>query len=223
MVSSNFSSTDVFAYEEYNSLLDAEYREYYGEDHNIMYFLDYIERVQNDRVQERVAINKLSGLNRLYLIVSRSTASASELVINGLRPYMGTENVVLIGETTYGKNVGSFLIYERDEEKQKTNNWGMLPIVFKLSNKLHFSDYGDGFLTDVDIHETNDLFDMKPLGDTEELLLATTIDKIFGISKTRKNNTEAKFEIVGSAIDRTPARKNMFKMYDRKNNLPGRD
>jgi hypothetical protein len=42
--------------------------------------------------------------------------------------------VVLIGETTYGKNVGSMTIYETDAEKQKTNKWGMQPIVAKLAN-----------------------------------------------------------------------------------------
>ena len=215
---SGLSSTDIFGYTEYNSYLHSHWSVSDGANYNVMYFLDEIVRAPNDKTP----INKLSGLNRLYLIVSGQTASASELLINGLRPYMGAENVVLVGETTFGKNVGSFLLYERDSEKQKTNNWGMLPIVFKLSNKLHFSNYSNGFEPDVDIHETDDLLYMKPLGDTEELLLATTLDMISGISKMRKQDIGVKFEIVGSAIDRMPARKNMY-IYDRKNSLFGRD
>ena len=42
----------------------------------------------------------LTGLNRVIVITSPSTASASELVINALKPFT---NVVLIGGTTYGK------------------------------------------------------------------------------------------------------------------------
>ena len=43
----------------------------------------------------------------LIVITSRASASASELVINGLRPFMP---VVLIGDATYGKPVGQYLI-----------------------------------------------------------------------------------------------------------------
>jgi hypothetical protein len=49
------------------------------------------------------AINSLN-LNKIYILTSKSTASASELVINGLKPYI---NVVQIGDVTTGKNVGS--------------------------------------------------------------------------------------------------------------------
>ena len=45
------------------------------------------------------------NLNKLYVITSTFTASASEAVINCLRPYMGDDNVVVIGETTVGKPV----------------------------------------------------------------------------------------------------------------------
>jgi C-terminal processing protease CtpA/Prc len=46
----------------------------------------------------------IEGLSRVFVITSGATASASELLINGLRPFM---QVVLIGETTYGKPFGS--------------------------------------------------------------------------------------------------------------------
>jgi C-terminal processing protease CtpA/Prc len=45
----------------------------------------------------------LSGLTRVFVITSPQTASASELVINGLKPFL---KVVLIGATTYGKPYG---------------------------------------------------------------------------------------------------------------------
>ena len=47
-------------------------------------------------------INSLN-LNKVYIITSNRSASASELVINGLSPYI---DVVQVGDNTYGKNVG---------------------------------------------------------------------------------------------------------------------
>ena len=40
------------------------------------------------------------NLNKIYILTSQYTASASEAIINGLKPYMGDENVILIGEQT---------------------------------------------------------------------------------------------------------------------------
>jgi carboxyl-terminal processing protease len=45
----------------------------------------------------------IEGLSRVFVITSGGTASASELLINGLRPFM---RVVLIGDRTYGKPYG---------------------------------------------------------------------------------------------------------------------
>ncbi|MEJ6022515.1 S41 family peptidase [Ramlibacter sp. PS4R-6] len=45
----------------------------------------------------------IPSLSRVFVIASGSTASASELVINGLKPFL---NVVTVGETTYGKPYG---------------------------------------------------------------------------------------------------------------------
>lgn len=73
----------------------------------------------------QVKFNKQGSLNlsRVFFIVTGSTASASELTINNLRPYM---NVQLIGNTTYGKPVGFFDIdigkYEMFTPEFETKN-----------------------------------------------------------------------------------------------------
>ena len=196
-------STDILGYDEYNTLLTSLLPKDYG----VNYFLDHIVRSQGDRILEVVPINKLSGLTRVYMIVSHQSASASELLINCLRPYM---DVFLIGETTRGKNVGSWLI---DDEDDPYNDWGMLPIVFKISNSKGYSDYADGLEPDSkEMHEFFDLEDlyMKQLGDTEELLLAETLDMIFGKQTLRRQNTGVKHEIIGSSGDRFPVRNNMY-------------
>ena len=46
------------------------------------------------------------GLTRVFFLVTRNSASASELAIHGLVPYLGDTNVITIGTATHGKNVG---------------------------------------------------------------------------------------------------------------------
>lgn len=87
---------------------------------------------QNTSYKGEVLKNSLSGINKVAVIVSSGTASASEMVINSLTPYV---EVVLIGETTYGKPVG---MNSKDICDQT-----IVPITFKYANS---QDYGDFFL-----------------------------------------------------------------------------
>jgi len=76
-------------------------------------------------------------------------------------------NVILIGEHTYGKNVGSFTI----TDNAKRWNYGLQPITFKILNSLEQSDYGtvNGFLPDYAL--TDDVLPYKLLGDPTETYL----------------------------------------------------
>lgn len=120
---------------------------------------------------------------RIYVLTSSRTASASELIINALKPFM---EVFLIGETTYGKNVGSISLYEKNDPK---NTWGMQPIVVKVYNSLNQSDYGTGFVPDV-IHPDNGLF-LYPLGDPREALLSKAIGQITGTATMGRSDDSA--------------------------------
>lgn len=73
------------------------------------------------------------ALSRLIAITSRSSASASELVINSLTPFMP---VVTIGDFTYGKPVGQYLINFCDKV--------IAPVSFSLRNANDQGDYFDG-------------------------------------------------------------------------------
>ncbi|MGC4036655.1 MAG: S41 family peptidase [Chitinophagaceae bacterium] len=86
-----------------------------------------------------VYFKKAGGVNlsRVFFIVSNSTASASELTINNLRPYM---DVKLIGDTTYGKPVGFFPITISD--------FDIYPISFRTINSVGSADYYSGFAPD---------------------------------------------------------------------------
>jgi hypothetical protein len=108
--------------------------------------------------------SNIGSLSRVFFLTSTGTASASELIINNLKPFM---NVILIGEHTYGKNVGSFTI----TDNAKRWNYGLQPITFKILNALDQSDYGtvNGFLPDYAV--TDDVLPYKLLGDPTETYL----------------------------------------------------
>jgi len=135
--------------------------------------------------------DQLSG--RVYILTGSRTASASELIINGLNPYM---DIFLIGDVTYGKNVGSISIYD---ENDRQNTWGMQPIVVKVYNSLNQSDYSHGFSPDVE-NKDNDLF-IYPLGDTREELLSKAIEKITGIPSPGRKALVEKKEVIGHSLD----------------------
>jgi C-terminal processing protease CtpA/Prc len=113
------------------------------------------------------------NLNTLYVLTSEASASASELIINCLSPYM---KVVLIGTQTEGKNVGS-ITYKNEEL-----NWELRPIVCKIYNSENKSDYVNGFTPHYKIDESSDMgIDyFLEFGNPDELLLNKALQLISG-------------------------------------------
>ncbi|WP_157273976.1 S41 family peptidase [Pedobacter sp. BAL39] len=81
---------------------------------------------------------KLTTVKDVCFLVNGNTASASELLINVLRPYFP---VKLLGSTTLGKPVGSFGI--------KIENYSLFMISFLIRNAKGSSDYFDGMQADI--------------------------------------------------------------------------
>ena len=77
------------------------------------------------------------NLERLFVITTRSSASASELVINSLRPFMP---VIFIGDTSYGKPVGQYGLRFCDKI--------LYPVAFSIKNANLEGDYFDGIALD---------------------------------------------------------------------------
>ncbi|MBP1666579.1 MAG: hypothetical protein H6Q23_1439 [Bacteroidetes bacterium] len=75
------------------------------------------------------------AVKKLVVITSRSTASASEAVMNGLYPKI---TVVSVGDTTEGKPVGM-------NSRPCGNKYLFMPITFKTVNSLNQGDYFEGF------------------------------------------------------------------------------
>jgi carboxyl-terminal processing protease len=155
------SSKEFYKYR-WNSLIQAYWESRSdGQANLIGYFLDNPSNIGND----------LSSPT-LYVLTGSRSASASELIINGLAPYM---DVVLIGEKTVGKNVGSIPF---EDKKNDENPYGILPIVFEIANSLGDSNYGNGFAPNYAADDFT--FPMRELGDRNEPLLATALSVIGG-------------------------------------------
>ncbi|MFI0428026.1 S41 family peptidase [Mariniflexile sp. HMF6888] len=140
----------------------------------------------NDNKIDTEAINRLNTLNRLYVLTSHSTASASEMVINGLKPYMNA--VKIVGTTTYGKNVGSITLYDAPTKNytdrasaNPSHTYAMQPIVFQIFNKNGESDYTQGFVPDIEVKEHEYWNNILPFGDENEVVLKAALDDIRGI------------------------------------------
>ncbi len=123
------------------------------------------------------AINSLN-LTTIYVIVSDQTASASELIINCLKPYI---DVKLVGSETVGKQVASITLYDSDDYTRNGPNfnashtWAMQPIVLEIQNKDGQNE-PNGFTAEVQIAE--DYNNLGILGEPTEPLLARTIQYI---------------------------------------------
>jgi carboxyl-terminal processing protease len=81
----------------------------------------------------------LTTVSSVVFIVSGNTASASELTINSLKPYV---NVKLVGTKSYGKPVGFFPI-------RLENRYEVYYSMFSSKNSLGQGDYYDGFTPDI--------------------------------------------------------------------------
>lgn len=88
------------------------------------------------------------NLDHVFFIVSRNTASASELTLNNLKPYM---DVLLVGDTTYGKPVGfiDFNISVYDSTGAKKYLADLYAINFATQNANGEGGYFEGIPPDV--------------------------------------------------------------------------
>ncbi|MDT0554715.1 S41 family peptidase [Patiriisocius hiemis] len=133
----------------------------------------------NTTISNGDPINSLN-LNSVYVITSGSTASASELTINSLDPYI---TVNQIGTATAGKYQASFLLYDAPapnfsrSQANPNHTYAMLPLVFKTANVNGNTDYDDGLFPDVELAE--DYTNLGVLGNENEPLLAAALNEIF--------------------------------------------
>ena len=123
------------------------------------------------------------NLNKVYILTGSQTASASEAVINGLIPYMGAENVILIGTKTEGKNVAM------SSFKNEAHGLTLWPVIAYVSNANNEGEYSEGFEPTYKLDE-NTISQWYPLGNPEEYLLKNTISLIITGTLSDESTTE---------------------------------
>ena len=192
MITGQFDG-QLFAREQWNSKAQA-------------YFL-----ANNPTRLENKFVSGLNGLNltKVYVLTSKSSASASELVINCLKPYI---QVVQIGDVTAGKNVGSITLYDSPTfaktDVNKSHKYAMQPIVLKIVNKNGVGDYTAGITPDHELFEDMEMLGV--LGDGDEKLLNKAITLITGSGRMTNQPTEVKQRDLTDSKALQPLRSEMY-------------
>ena len=138
------------------------------------------------------------GLSKMYILTGYRTASASELTICGLEPYM---DVILVGDSTYGKYTASITIrpenwYTQESEYADFKNWGLQPVVIRFANSLGLTNFKDGFVPDFLVSDA--LLPAYPLGELTEPLLKKAVENITGetITEAKKAKPPLEFDVI---------------------------
>jgi C-terminal processing protease CtpA/Prc len=197
-------NTKIFSKMQLNSALQSYYVTTYGAESLNDYFTNTIAKTDK---MPATSINSL-GLNQVYFITSSETASASELLINGLKPYM---SVIQVGVNTTGKYTGSFTVKDYIDNKGTVNpnhTWVMQPITFKNSNSQNVSDYVNGLTPDISVREYAS--ELYPFCDPNEPLLKACLDNIMG-SKSAAIQRGPDLQRFKSSDDFSPLGRNMVR------------
>lgn len=182
LIHKNFDPTGEFIKYEFNSnFRDA--------------ILTYRELIGPDNVNAVLANNL--GLQRVFLLATSESASASELLINNLRPFLGDANVIHIGDTTAGKDDASITISNGSPrfKQNKAHDWAIQPIVLKYFNRDGVGNFQSGLAPRYLVHET---IPFAPMGSNQDPLIAKALslidpstqamfNKMMSIQRTQKS------------------------------------
>lgn len=131
------------------------------------------EKASNDSVHRFVAMAQSVAPTRIAFIGTGSTASASEMVINGMIPYLGS-NMALIGTNTFGKPVGQVAIDRASCDDR------IRVVAFATGNATNNTNYYNGLAGSVSTscRAADDV--TLPLGDVREASVAQAVSFITG-------------------------------------------
>ncbi len=206
MITGQFKG-ELFTQEQWNSKLQKEI----GNSHPDWLFNNFVDEIvnkdRNDNIILQEPINSLN-LNKVHIIITGGSASASELIINGLNPYL---NVIKVGTKSSGKYTASITLYDSSDFGRDGANprhkYAMQPIVLEEVNKLGENDK-DGFDPDILLEE--DLANLGELGEDDEPLLRTTMNDILGIAPKFSQTKGMEYETISNSRLHTILKDNMF-------------
>lgn len=197
MILNSSYAGETFFTEQYNSDIQAQILAQDPEFLVNPFVNEMIKRNTSGEVVFQQTINHV-GLDKVYILTTRSTASASELVINGLNPYI---DVVQIGTRTIGKYQASITVYDSDDFRRENANpnhtYAMQPLIYKSINANGFTDFDAGLEPNLQIAEN--FGNLGVLGDVDEPYLAAAINEILSSGRSMMLQSEPSYmEIIGS-------------------------
>ena len=143
-------------------------------------YMDYFKKQGDDMDSYFIpGIPVNLNLNRVFVLATGATASASEATISGLLPYM---DVVTIGDATYGKYCGAALLYPMDNKGNKDleiGNWLLSLVVYKFVNAEGYTEFKDGIPADYVVDDSGLLQGIQ-LGDAADPLVAKALEIMGG-------------------------------------------
>ena len=147
------------------------------------------------------------NMNRVFILTTRSSASASELVINCLNPYI---NVIHVGTTTYGKYQASVTLYDSEnftnQNVNPSHNYALQPLVLKTLNVNGDTDYFNGINPDYEFEER--AYNLGEIGDLNEPMLNYTLNLID--SRIQTNDIPERIGLIGDNFNFEFLNKEMY-------------
>ena len=164
----------ISGYHSFNRKQAAKLLKETGNEEDILYF-----------PTKNVIGNNNVGLRKIYCIITGRSASASESLINTLSSYI---EVITVGSTSTGKNVGSY------QCKDNRYEWQLQPVTFYYYNKEHKTVPETGIIPNIPVSE-NGIGVWYNLGDTREMLLNAALRHITGGSQMRSSVDYGKIQL----------------------------
>lgn len=147
------------------------------------------------------AINSL-GLNKIYILATGASASASEGIINGLAPYI---EVIHIGENTVGKTQASSIFYDSDNFGRQGANpahtYAIQPLIANGVNKDLESVPGTGLVPAIGFEYEERPLNLGVLGNENEPMLAIALADIENATGKRNLIKEKPVLLTKSEMD----------------------
>jgi C-terminal processing protease CtpA/Prc len=166
MITGQFTGQVLLKYQ-WHSQMQAWMSEHYPEN---------LQRYFVTTMADGTPINHLNA-DEVVFVTTKSSASASESLINCLKPYI---DITQIGTETHGKYTASITLFDSPDfssiNVNPAHKWAMQPIVLKVSNADNQTDFINGLTPDI--YQPEDYFNLGILGDPSEPLLQTALNYI---------------------------------------------
>ncbi len=149
------------------------------------------------------------GLSKVHVITTGSSASASELVMVALEPYI---DVVHVGDDTAGKFQASTTLYDSENfsraDANPAHRYALQPLIFKSVNSAGFTDFVDGLQPDIMLRE--DFENLGVLGNPTEPLLAACLADILANGRPSGAPQNQRYEHVSGSMEMKPFSTDMY-------------